>query len=177
MDSFAFWSRRLPFAGKAAFRREAASGNRGPTLKQPRCKLNLRDQRRTHCLSCFAVFSKPVAPRGSPSRAAPRGSPTLALQLLLSEQCLLSSFDEPPTAQGRAQPSTVALLRPLVSLPASPDAAKFDVELRQCQRTQYQSPPPTKGLQKYIELVCAAHMLAQLCRCIQSWHKELELLP
>ena len=58
-----FWNRSLPFAGKAAFRRKAASGNRGPTLKQARCKLNLRDQRRTHCLSCFAVcclLSKPV---------------------------------------------------------------------------------------------------------------------
>ena len=82
-----FWTRRLPFAGKAAFRRKAATGNRGPTLKQPRCKLNLRDQRRAHCLSCFAVFQA----RGAEGVTNPRGaegSPTLALQLLLWEQRL-----------------------------------------------------------------------------------------
>jgi hypothetical protein len=55
MDSFAFWNRRIPFAGKAAFARGAANGNHGPTLKPPRCKLTFRDQRRTHCLSCLAV--------------------------------------------------------------------------------------------------------------------------
>ena len=64
------WNRRLQFAGKAAFRRVAASGNRGPTLKQPRCKLNLRDQRRTHCLSCFAVFQA----RGAEAVTKPSGA-------------------------------------------------------------------------------------------------------
>ena len=54
----------------AAFRREAASGNRGPTLKQPRCKLNLRDQRRTHCLSCLAVFQA----RGAEGVTKPSGA-------------------------------------------------------------------------------------------------------
>ena len=54
----------------AAFRREAASGNRGPTLKRPRCNVNLRDQRRTHCLSCLAVFQA----RGAEGVAKPSGA-------------------------------------------------------------------------------------------------------
>ena len=126
-DGFSrFWNRRLPFAGKAACRREAASGNRGPTWKQPRCKLNLRDQRRTHCLSCFDVFQARGA-EGVTKPSGAEGSPALALQQLLSEQCMLSSFDEPSTAQDRAEASYVVLLRPLVTLPASPDSAKLDV--------------------------------------------------
>ena len=70
-----------------AFRREGASRNRGPTFKQPRGKFKLRDQRRTHCLTCLAVFEARAA-EGSPSRAVPRGSPILAPQLLVWELCL-----------------------------------------------------------------------------------------
>ena len=100
----------------AAFRREAASGNRGPTLKQPRCRLNLRDQRRTHCLSCLAVFQA----RGAEGVTKPSGAEGVTNSCAATAgvgAMPLSRFDEALTAQARFQPNTVTPLRPLVSLP------------------------------------------------------------